>query len=180
MRERLRGLLASHTVISAAYLIFGLILLFRPALSGKVICGAVGIGALVYGVVKLVSFWKLREMGGVFQLELVLGVVFAAIGIFALVRADVILSILPIMLGIILLMDCVTKLQSALQLRRMAYGRWVSVLAAGLVTGAAGVVLLVNPFTAATVMIRFIGAGLIVDGLTQFWTVYCLSQMEEF
>lgn len=177
MKERFRAILASQTALSIAYLVFGVILLCKPGLSGTLICSVLGAGALVFGIVKLVSYWRLREMGGLFQIDLVLGVVFAAVGIFTLVRPDVILSILPIVLGIALVLAALSKLQRSFQLKSAGFPRWTSVLVTGILTGVLGAVLLVNPFAAATTMIRCIGLGVIVDGASELWTVYCMSRI---
>ena len=37
MKERFRAILASQTVLSIAYLVFGLVLLLKPGLSGTLI-----------------------------------------------------------------------------------------------------------------------------------------------
>ncbi len=177
MKERFRAILASQTVLSIAYLVFGLILLCKPGLSGTLICTVLGAGALIFGIVKLVSYWRLKEAGGLFQTDLMMGVIFAAVGIFTLVRPDVILSILPIVLGIALVLAGLSKLQRAFQLKGFGFSRWTSVLAAGILTSLLGVVLLVNPFGAATAMIQCIGIGLIVDGASELWAVYCMSRV---
>lgn len=174
MKERFRGILASQTAVSTAYILFGLILLLRPGLSGGLICTAMGLGALLFGVVKLVSYWRLKEVGS-FQIDLFLGVIFAAVGIFTLVQPGVILSILPIVLGIALVLGGLSKVQRAFQLKGMGYSRWAVVLGTGLLTCLVGVVLLVNPFAAAAAMIQCIGIGLIVDGASELWALYCIS-----
>ena len=50
-------------------------------------------------------------------------------------------------------------------------------LAAGILTLLLGVVLLINPFGAATTMIQCIGIGLMVDGVSELWAVYCMSRV---
>ena len=175
MKERFRGILASQTAVSAAYILFGLVLLLRPGLSGSLICTLLGLGALLFGAVKLASYWRLKELGG-FQTDLFLGVIFAAVGIFTLVQPGIILSILPIVLGIALMLGGLSKVQRAFQLKGMNYSRWTVVLGTGILTSLLGVVLLVNPFAAAAAMIQCIGLGLIVDGASELWAMYCMSK----
>lgn len=177
MKERFRALLASQTVLSIAYIGFGLVLVSRPGLSGTLICTILGAGALVYGLVKLFSYWRLKSVGDLFQGDLALGVIFAAVGIFTLVRPDVILSILPIVLGIALVLASLSKFQRAFQLKGFGSSRWPSVLTAGILTCLLGAVLLVNPFRAAAAMIQCIGIGLIVDGASELWAVYCMARV---
>ena len=137
MKERFRGILASQTAVSAAYILFGLVLLLRPGLSGRLICTLLGLGALLFGAVKLASYWRLKEMGG-FQTDLFLGVIFAAVGIFTLVQPGIILSLLPIVRGIALMLGGLSKVQRAFQLKGMNYSRWTVVLGTGILTSLLG------------------------------------------
>lgn len=176
MKERFRGVLASQMAVSAAYVLFGLVLLIWPGLSGGLICTILGLGTLMFGVVKLISYWRLKELGG-FQADLFLGVIFAAVGIFILTQPGIVLSILPIVLGIALVLGGLSKVQRAFQLKGMGYSRWTTVLGTGILTCLLGLVLLVNPFAAAAAMIQCIGIGLIVDGASELWAMYCMSKI---
>ena len=92
----------------------------------------------------------------------------ASMMLFALLRPHVILSFLPFVLGALLLLDGVGKLPvmlDAIQTHApgMAYG-----VASTLVPLILGIVLLINPFQAAQMVIQFFGLGLILDGVADF------------
>ena len=63
----------------------------------------------------------------------------------------------------------------ALSLKQADYPKWsVNLLLAVLVLIVAAVLLL-YPFRAASLAVRFIGGALIYSALSQLWTIHCLS-----
>lgn len=82
-----------------------------------------------------------------------------------------ILAILPLALGCMLLVDCVGKLPLAVVAFRGGYpGRGLFVLSA-LLPGLLGLVILINPFSTARLMVVAFGVSLIVDGMGELMTV---------
>ncbi|MPN23726.1 hypothetical protein SDC9_171119 [bioreactor metagenome] len=80
------------------------------------------------------------------------------------------------MAGIALILDALIKIQMAFDLKRMGYAMWYLTLIFALVTGALGVILVFNPFTAADVLAVFVGIALILDGGVNLWAYMQLKR----
>ncbi|OUN23498.1 DUF308 domain-containing protein [Pseudoflavonifractor sp. An85] len=154
--------------MAVVYIVLGLPLLLFPAAVGTVFVWALAIGCLVYAVPHFVRYLQGRKVGQAFGGDLFLSVLPLLFALFALLRPHVILSFLPFVLGALLLLDGVGKLPvmlDAIQTHApgMAYG-----VASTLVPLILGIVLLINPFQAAQMVIQFFGLGLILDGVADF------------
>lgn len=164
-----------RAVLATGYIVLGVIWMVYPGLTGIVICRTAGALALAFGAARIISAMREQDMIGWGRLDLVVGVLLLAFGLFALVQPEAILSILPLVLGIYLLVACVGKIQHAVSLKRMGFARWWSVLALGILAGILGTLLIVNPFGAAETMLMFLGASMVLDGAADLWVLWCFA-----
>lgn len=167
-----------RAILSAAYIAVGIILITHPGLTGIIICRAAGILALLLGVVRSVSALRTRGASWFLQLDLIVGVLLLAFGIFALAQPEVVLSILPVVLGVYLLMECVGKIQQAVVLKQVGYVRWWTAFVMGIAAAVLGILLIVNPFQAAESMLVFLGISLVVDGVADLWILWCFASQD--
>ncbi|MFR1051769.1 MAG: HdeD family acid-resistance protein [Oscillospiraceae bacterium] len=168
----------SLLIASVVYLILGLILLFFPGLTTSLFCTAVGALLLLYGAVTIISFFVHRDGGRGFSLqaELILGVISAIVGIFFLTRPSVILSILPVILGLYILIDALVNLKRGLDLRACGYAGWTTTLILSLVSLILGAIILWNPFATQLLLVRVIGAAFLYQGGSDLWAILTLNQ----
>lgn len=167
---------SNFTWLSVAYVVLGIILLFWPATSMLVICRGVGIILLVYGVIKLVMSGMASRNGWVEYADISSGVVAALFGLLLLIRPQMFISILPMLLGILITVDGVMRLQSVLMLRRASYGRWWIELICAAVTLVLGVLLMINPFAGMTMAVSVMGAFLLLDGIANLVDIFYISR----
>ncbi len=132
--------------------------------------------ALVYGIVRIVDYFKNRDISPFFAGELILGVVLVGIGLFSFLNPGGLFAILPFIFGILVLVEGISKLQRALMLRRYGYPRWVAALVLAIAIMVLGVVLVLNPFGALVMTVRVLGAVILVDGLTGLWVSLILKK----
>ena len=160
-----KRILSDFALLSIFYVVLGAILLGWPELSGRVICYAFGAVLIVTGLLRGARYFLRDEQQGMARRDLAAAVTLCAGGIFLLARPDTILSLLPFAFGLLLIAGCGGKLQAAADLKRIGSGLWIPALVLGLLSLVLGAVLLVQPFTAAMVLSRFIGASVILEGL---------------
>ena len=144
---------AARAILAAACIALGVVLIVHPGFTGIVICRTAGALALAFGAARVFSALRERDLMGWVRLDLVVGILLLAFGVFALVQPEAILSILPIVLGIYLLVECLGKTQRAL----------------------VGALLIVNPFQAAETMLMFLGASMVLDGAADLWVLWCFA-----
>ena len=78
----------------ALYLACGISLLVWPAQSGLVICYVFGGISLLYGAVQIIRYCCNAAVS-IFRYELVTGILCCAFGLFVILRADMVLAVLP-------------------------------------------------------------------------------------
>lgn len=156
----------SFILTSLLYMALGIVLLVWPDMSLNVVCFSFGAVTLLYGVVKFFMYVANRRDGGFFyQVHLVVGVIAIALGVFFLMRPDIIISIFPIMIGLFIIFHSIVKVQGAFELRRVEYDKWWGILVAAIVTAGLGIIIVRNPFATVEAMVMAIGIILILDSL---------------
>ena len=150
---------------SLLYVVLGLVLVLYPATSGRIFCWILGAGALIFAVVQALSAWSPRRAG--FSAP---GSVIPAIGLLCLAivcfsAPELLLSLLPFVLGGLLVLDGITRLPMAWDaVQNRIPMAWLMILITALPL-VLGVVLLFRPFTVVTSVIRFFGVSIILGGV---------------
>nr|WP_317283448.1 DUF308 domain-containing protein [uncultured Sellimonas sp.] len=161
-----------HNILPFIYLVLGLVLLIKPAELTHLFCVILGITALLYGGVRLFLYYQDHKEGAAFRMDLMIGVILLIIGIISLVKSEIILSILPFILGIVIVLDSIRILQHALGLRKLLFEQWWISLIMAFVLLILGIVLITNPFGSTLLFVRFLGFVLIADGCSDIWGNY--------
>ena len=181
MKKFLSDTLRDTTILSVASLVLGALLLFFPGISGRVIAALCALALVVYGGVHTALYFIRRSPDDMVHYHLAKGLVCLLLGLFLLFRPQVLLNFLPIVLGLAVLVDSAVRLQKAFDLARMHHSAWWVVLLMALVTGALGLVILMNPFAVASTLIMFMGVGLLVNGLSDLWALRAVRrQLKDF
>ncbi|MDO4323633.1 MAG: DUF308 domain-containing protein [Lachnospiraceae bacterium] len=165
----------SYILVSALYVVLGIVLLVWPTTSVKMICYGLGFVMVVLGITYGIIYFTKDNLSGFLQMDLVIGIVCLAFGVFILLNPTFLSTVLPFAMGIILLLGAVVKIQSSLNMKRLKFSKWYLVLICALVIVALGIVLLCNPFNEERYMILYIGICLIFDGVTNLVSLICIQ-----
>ena len=119
----------SYVVLSAMFLLLGIYLVVNPETSLIMICRILGAAMAVFGVMKIVLYF-IREVEGVaIRFDFAVGLFCIILGVLMLWRAPALTDILSVMIGLLVLVDSVFKLQVAVDSRRMgAHSWWVTLV----------------------------------------------------
>ena len=153
--------------LALAIILLGLVLLIWPSLSGKLICYALAAALAVYGIYRIVCYYTRDIILTMLRRDLAAGLAALLGALFLIIRPELLISLLPALFGLALLVGAISELQAALDLRRMEDERWYAPLIACALQGILGGVILANPFATAMVLMRFIGASLVVEGICE-------------
>ncbi|MEG1782796.1 MAG: DUF308 domain-containing protein [Oscillospiraceae bacterium] len=175
MADFFKDLKKSFALSAIFSVVMGLLLMFYADMAGTAICLCLAAILTVRGVSSVVRYFFNKEEASLFRFDLIWGLILVAMGIFVFLRADVVISIVPLLFGLFILVNGVMTLQKAFNLKQLNYEKWWISALLGLLKGVLGGVMVMNPFAAAVTMVRFIGACLIFDGLSSFWTIFALS-----
>lgn len=150
--------------MSVLYLVLGAVLLCWPQTVLNLICYMVGGLVILGGAMQLVHFFSARGTVFFAPLYLVLGLVCLGLGLFLILRSDIVQIVLPVVFGLFVVFDSVVRVQNALELRRCEYGNWWVFLGLALLSVALGVVMICNPFGAINTLVMAVGVILCIEG----------------
>lgn len=167
----LKTIKGSYIAASVVYIIIGIVLLLFPEMSLKVVCGIFGTVILLFGLLRIFSYIRNRDVGFIGQFELALGIVFSVIGGFLLWKPGVILSILPIVIGIYIIFDSLQNFKQALDLYKVSYDKWWLMLILSMILALLGVIIVLNPFETVEVSVMFIGGIFVFDGISNIISI---------
>ena len=159
---------AASMWIAAAYVLMGVLLLLFPGVSSTVFVWALAAGAAVYGASHLWRYVQARRAGQANGGDLFLSILPA---VFALLRPQAILSVLPLVLGALLLVDGVGKLPLAIAAVRERFPSMIPLLLASLLPIVLGALIVANPFSTMRIVVMVFGPSLVADGVSDFATV---------
>lgn len=171
MEGLLKKIKTNVVVSSALCVILGLVLVFRPGLSMRIVCTAVGVVLIVSGIMRMIAYFTARDGSLYSQANLIFGIVLAVVGIWIVMKPDKVMAIIPIIVGIVIAIHGLHNLQQAAELWRDKYDRWWVALILGVLTVGFGVLLVCRPFAAIDTVVMMIGFFLIYDGLSNVWIV---------
>lgn len=160
-------------------LILGVILLVYPRTTSAVICYTIGGVVLLRGIFGILRYFSNKEPSFWGKFDLFIGLLLSGIGLFMIIRVDLIASVIPYVLGIFITLDGFANLQKAFNIKRAGHPRWWLIGLVALISVGLGIAMLINPFRAAMTMISFIGISLIYNGLMNFATVFYMSRAQK-
>ena len=154
-----------YIVLSVLYCVLGILLFAMPDLSLTAIGIILGIGMIVFGIVKIIGYFSEDLFRLAFQYDLAFGGLLIALGIIVLVNPEHLVSFFCIVIGIAVLCDGLFKIQIAIDSKPFGIRTWWLILLFAVITVAAGVLLIIRPAQAARMLTVFLGISVFADGI---------------
>lgn len=160
-----------YNILSVIMVAFGTGLVIRPGLSALVVCRMAGTILLFYGAVKLAGYFAEDIYQLAFQFDFAMGILSAALGMILIVRAEHMVTVFPVFMGVVILVDAVFKIQTSMDARKFGLKKWWLILILAVLAGAAGTALIIYPLNMAKIFMILLGLNFILDGLLNLWVV---------
>ena len=181
MLDMIKELKKNMILLAVFYLILGIILVLFPEGSGYAICYLIGGLTIIYGIFHLVLYQRTKSPFVTYRYDLVQGIIGLAIGIYVMIVPEILIETLPVVLGVVVMIDSIVKIQNAWDLKRLGYDRWWLVMIGAFVTLVFGLLMVFYPFTVYLSVIVFVGISLIVNGVSDLITIFILNKkVKEF
>ncbi len=174
-KQWIKDMKKQFTLTAIFSILLGLVLVIWPDATKMAVSYLIGAALVVLGVIQVVRYFVYEVRLDLFRYDFVSGLILLGVGVFLLMRPEIIVGFLPVLLGMAIVIDGAVKIQQSMDLLRVGYRHWWLVLLLAVLALAAGVVLLVNPFEAASTLVLMIGIVLIYDGVTDLWTISRVS-----
>lgn len=166
---------ALYITISILSLLAGIALVIWPGASVITTCYVVGSAAILVGAVRLAGYFSKDSYNLNFQFDFAMGLVFLILGTVLIFHPGDTVAVLHFSVGILVLVDSVFKLQTALDAKHFGLKKWWVMLLCALLCAGLGLVLVILPFRTAEILVRVTGAALAVNSgeniLTAGYTV---------
>lgn len=156
---------------SALLLILGIVLIIWPEFSLNVIVYGLSAAVTLFGIVKLIMYFVRKNQRQYMQMDLMEGVIACVAGILLIPRLVIWMSIVPIIVGLVIIASGIGKIMNAVECKKRGYPMWWAVLTMAVVSILLGGVILVNPFSTIKLTVRVIGAVLVLDNAENVWSM---------
>ena len=163
---KMKAIFKGSIFAAIAYIILGLVLVIWPDITIKTLVYVTAAVLGVGGIVSIVRYIIHSPIKGEINSYLASGLVMLMVALFMYLREDLVVTIIPFVLGLAIVIDGFVKLQRSIDLARLHFEGWVLVLLMAAISIALGVVLLTRPIDTARVLTIVLGIGLIFSGVT--------------
>lgn len=164
MWEKINNFLKGQIVTSLVYIALGVCLVFMPVNTINVICKFVfGILLILVGLYHILIYVAEKLNSTIF--DLFSGGVLMVLGIFLFMNPQIVVKLLPILLGTFILVDSIWSLKGSLKLKKRGAGSWKFLLLGSIIFIALGISLVVNPFTMVKYTVIFAGWIFLCNGV---------------
>ena len=175
MRSILREQWLTSALVALVTCALGIVLLLWPESSISVMCSVLGGSLLLFGLLYVAAWFAGKGKRGASSLLLIPGVVLAGLGVWLMISAESVISLIQYVFAAVLLFHGFVDLQGAFALLRYHTRRWGVDLLLALATFGLGALVLVNPFGTFSALVMLMGIALVYDGLTDLWLILRLS-----
>lgn len=166
----------AYLLLTLAVMVFGICLMIWPGISAEILCYALGTILLVVGAMRIVCYFRRGISVLWHRYELPLGLLDALIGVYFFSHPANVLLILPIVVGIVVIVDSVFHLQTALELREIGAKRWWIILLFAIVSILAAIGLIRNPFEGTLTLMVYLGICLEIDSIQSLCYIHQLAR----
>lgn len=163
-------------LLAVIFIALGIVLIFWPGATMKTICYLLAAMLLAIGVVSLINYLRKDISGIIYRYDLVVGLCAILGGILVIVKVDKLTDLIPAVLGFLVTMSGIMKMQNSVDMLRLGHGTWHVAFAMAIVNIVAGIVLLMNPFEAAQILIMCLGIALVYSGITDLYVTISISR----
>ncbi len=152
------------------YVLLGIVALVLPETMEKTLGYLLAVVLILAGAVSMIAYLLRDAHQNYYHNDFLHGLIGIGLGILVLSRVEVIIALIPFLLGVLVLISGCSKLQDVIDMKRMNYGNWIVMLIFAVINVIFGILLMCNPFESANLLFRLIGIGLIFSGLTDCLT----------
>ena len=162
MKIEIKKILWPSIISSLVLLVLGLLLFFKSSATLVSISYTIGAVLFALGIIAIVRFLRNNKMDVFNQLNIVYGIICILSGVFFIKEPEFIASVMPVVLGIVIIISSSLKIQQSFVLRNMKSKYFMGSFITALLSLICGVILLFNPFASAVLLTKVIGIFLIL------------------
>jgi uncharacterized membrane protein HdeD (DUF308 family) len=175
MKELMRRIRADYMLSSLLCIAMGVVFIVNPDDVSSVIgtvCAAV---LIIIGLVYLGSYFLHVVTNGI---SAAMGAVVLLLGVWVLLQPQIVTTLVPIVIGVVLLAHGVRGFRESLATRKFGSDAWGIGAVLSVISMVLGVVCIVEAFGIVTFAIKVIGVALIYNGISNIYIAIASSRSE--
>ena len=131
-----------------------------------IVANVLAVVLIIIGVVYMCSYFLNIVTNG---FSAMLGLVVLAVGIWFLVQPKVVVSLIPIVIGLVLIFHSIRSIIEAVDARKYGYGGWSVGLIFSVISLIFGIICVTNAFDVMKTATVVVGIILIFNGVSNIW-----------
>jgi len=164
MKSVIQDMKHNYFINAVIMVILGIVLVIWPHILGVMLCYLLGGALIVMGIFQLISFLRGERLGFYNKFVMMMGIVLVLLGIWICAQPRIVLSIIPVVVGIIVLIHGLMDIQYTLDIKKAGSEKWWIALIAAALTLIVGLLLVLNPFTVYEITMVLVGVAMLYDG----------------
>lgn len=162
--ENIYNRMIIYSLITAILsIVVGLVLIFLPTVSNKIVGIIVGIIILIFGINSVYKYFH-RDGAKIYSLNLVFGILYSILGVVIILYPYSVIDFVTVCLGLFIIINGATKINYGIWLKRGNEDSWLITLVTGIFLVILGIMVVFNPFSALT-LTQLSGAFLMIVGI---------------
>ena len=162
-----KRIIKASFISSIVLFVMGLVLVFLPQISNKIVGVIVGISFIVNSLGTIYNYLH-REGAKIYSLNILFGVLFAILGVILIIYPYTLAKFVSICLGIYLLINGAKLINHAVWFKIGNEACWLVTLVSGILYIIFGVLVLLNLFESTMILTQVAGVFLMVNGAIDF------------
>lgn len=176
MKDILRAIKADYLLSSFFCIALGIIFIIMRGGVINLLGSVLAVAMIVIGAVYLGSFFLNFLTNG---FSVFLGIMILAVGIWFLLQPAVIVSLIPIVIGVLLLFHGIRALKEILEARKFGFRAWGAGLILAIVSIVCGLICVFDAFGVMEKAVILVGIILIFNGVSNLWITLSASHAEK-
>ena len=148
-------------------IIAGAILVFMPGLTADLITKGLAVISLFYGFMNVFRYLDNRKDNNAYTIDIIIGIISLLFGIFVWTNPHFILSFLPMVLGILLIINGLAALPLFFQFGLI----YIPAFFTSIIPLVLGIILIINPYGIAKSAIQIFGIVILISGISNLITL---------
>ncbi len=166
MKEFLKRIKADFMLSSLLCIVLGIVFIVWREATINAIGTIMAVLLIIVGIVYIGSFFLEIVTQGI---SVVVGAIIAIIGVWILLQPSIIVSLIPIVIGVVLIAHGIRDMKESLDAKRYGYESWGVGILLAVISLAFGVICIVDAFGVLEVASVMIGIALIYNGISNIW-----------
>lgn len=176
MREFFEKYKLSFDPLTIANIVLGIVLIINPEFSTRLICIILGFICLIGGIFSIYKYFAAKKFGYKSKFDTVQAIVGIILSFVFLFCPDFVATLFPIIIGILIIMQSISKIRLAMFQKNAGAKKWTLALTLNIIGLILGICLVFNPFSAFLSIIRMMGIVLLINGISRLFTDFFFAR----